>query len=132
MARRVLGLYVGTTLLAVSGALALTDGLGPSRGATRVAVAGPPREGASPPSGWEVTAERVPSNPIRAMAEGRMLPVMVLALLVGRTLVGMARRGSRRRERLEGWNDVLRAMVGRVRRAAPGGGLARIACTLAI
>ncbi len=132
MGGRVFGLYIGTTILAVSLALALAHVFGPGRGAALADASGAPRDVTSPPSGWEVVAELVPSNPIRAMAEGRMLQVIMLALLVGLALVHMGSRGGRLRERLEDWNDLLLAMVGLVMRAAPVGVFALIARTLAM
>ncbi|MCX7818252.1 MAG: dicarboxylate/amino acid:cation symporter [Kiritimatiellae bacterium] len=127
---RVMGLYVGTTAVAVSLALLLAHVVGPGRGASRPAAVTAGQPG-SAPSAWEMLGGLVPPNPVRAMAEGNMLQVIVLALLVGAALVQMGTRSGRLRERLEDWNDLLLAMVGLVMRAAPVGVFALIARVLA-
>lgn len=128
---RVFSLYIGTTVLAISFALGLAYAFGPGRGATPLELSGSLRDVAATPAGWEMVAELVPTNPIRAMADGRMLQVIVFALLIGATLVHMGARGARLRERLEDWNELLLAMVSLVMRAAPYGVFALIARSLA-
>jgi len=132
MGGRVFGFYIGTTVVAVSIALALANIVGPGRGAHLTNASAVPCEVAATPKGWDLIATLVPSNPFRAMVEGQMLQVIVLALLVGSALVQMGERASRLRARLEDWNDLLLGMVGLVMRAAPIGVCALIARTLAV
>jgi DAACS family dicarboxylate/amino acid:cation (Na+ or H+) symporter len=69
----------------------------------------------------------VPSNPIRAMADGDMLAVMVFALFLGMGLALTRTSGARRfEEALQGLYDVVMALLGLVLRVAPVG----VACLL--
>jgi DAACS family dicarboxylate/amino acid:cation (Na+ or H+) symporter len=87
-----------------------------------------PRPAATPEAtGIDFFVALVPSNPVRAMADGDMLAVMVFALLLG---VGLAltRSDAARRfeEALQGLYDVVMRLLDLVLRAAPVG----VACLL--
>jgi Na+/H+-dicarboxylate symporter len=78
-------------------------------------------------TGIDFFVQLVPSNPVRAMADGDMLAVMVFALLLG---IGLAltRTGGARRfeEGLQGLYDIVMRLLDVVIRAAPVG----VACLL--
>jgi Na+/H+-dicarboxylate symporter len=78
---KTLGLYLITTAIAVMIALAIATLLGPGRGFELAGeVAYEPRP--APPLA-EVLIGMFPTNPVRALAEGQMLQIIVFALLLG-------------------------------------------------
>jgi DAACS family dicarboxylate/amino acid:cation (Na+ or H+) symporter len=94
---------------------------------TAQASAAPPPAPAAGTTGVDFLVGLVPNNPIRAMADGDMLAVMVFALLLGVGL-SMTRTEPARRleEMLEGLYDVTMRLLGLVLQAAPLG----VACLL--
>lgn len=97
------------------------DGLDPALRA-RVVATSPPSATAAPATGVDFFVQLVPSNPIRAMADGDTLAVMVFALFLGLGL-SLARTEPARRleEVLEGVYDVVMRLLGLVLAAAPVG-----------
>ena len=91
------------------------------------ASAAPPPAPNQGGSGVDFVVGLVPSNPIKAMADGDMLAVMVFSLLLGLGLA-LTRTESARRfeETLEGIYDVVMRLLGMVLQAAPFG----VACLL--
>jgi Na+/H+-dicarboxylate symporter len=73
--------YVATTAGAVSLALLFAVHIGPGNGVDLVGVAN--YQAAVPPPLTDVLVDIVPSNPVRAMADGNMLQIIVFALLFG-------------------------------------------------
>jgi Na+/H+-dicarboxylate symporter len=93
IAARTLGLYLLTTAIAVSIALAVAIAVGPGLGIEMAGEANfVSRE--APPLG-DVLVNMVPSNPILAMAEGKMLQVIVFALLLGFAITRSGEAGKR-------------------------------------
>jgi Na+/H+-dicarboxylate symporter len=126
---KALGYYLLTTAVAVSLALALASLLGPGKG-----LGLPMGEGlesrTSPPLA-EVLLDLIPRNAFAALAEGSMLQVILLAILLGlaMTLAGEAGR------RMLAWagdaNAVVLRLVGLVLALAPVGVFALVARTFA-
>ncbi len=87
-----------------------------------------PRPAAQPETtGIDFFVQLVPSNPVRAMADGDMLAVMVFALLLGIGLALTRTDAARRFEdALQGLYDVVMRLLDLVLRAAPVG----VACLL--
>lgn len=78
-------------------------------------------------SGIDFVVALVPNNPIKAMADGDMLAVMVFALLLGLGLALTRNEPARRfEEALEGLYEVVMRLLGIVLQAAPIG----VACLL--
>ena len=127
---RLLGLFAATTCIAVTVALLIAAAVGPGRKvvAPRSSVPSVP----APPSLYEQLASLIPANPFDAMAQGRMLQVIVLSCLVGVAMVSLGSRAARLRAGLDDLHDLLLTMVFLVMRAAPVGVLALLARTLAI
>src|SRR5262245_17129444 len=94
---------------------------------TAQASAAPPPAPAAGTTGVDFLVGLVPNNPVRAMADGDMLAVMVFSLLLGVGL-SMTRTEPARRleEMLEGLYDVTMRLLGLVLQAAPVG----VACLL--
>ena len=116
---KTLVLYLFTTASAISLALIaaniINPGLGMSLASDTVFVA---KE--SPPI-KQVFLEIFPSNPVKAMAEGNMLQVIVFAILVGVAISKSGEHGSRLRDRLDDWNEVIMKLVLMLMSVAPIG-----------
>ena len=112
-------LYLFTTAAAISLALIVANiinpGLGMSLASDTVFVA---KE--SPPI-KQVFLEIFPSNPVKAMAEGNMLQVIVFAILVGVAISKSGEHGSRLRDSLDDWNEVIMKLVLMLMSVAPIG-----------
>jgi Na+/H+-dicarboxylate symporter len=91
------------------------------------ASAAPPPAPTAGTTGIDFLVGLVPNNPIKAMADGDMLAVMVFALLLGIGLSLTRTEPARRlEEALEGLYDVVMRLLGIVLQAAPIG----VACLL--
>ena len=116
---KTLVLYLFTTAAAISLALIVANvinpGLGMSLASDTVFVA---KE--SPPI-KQVFLEIFPSNPVKAMAEGNMLQVIVFAILVGVAISKSGEHGSRLRDSLGDWNEVIMKLVLMLMSVAPIG-----------
>ena len=116
---KTLVLYLFTTAAAISLALIaaniINPGLGMSLASDTVFVA---KE--SPPI-KQVFLEIFPSNPVKAMAEGNMLQVIVFAILVGVAISKSGEQGSRLRHSLDDWNEVIMKLVLMLMSVAPIG-----------
>ena len=126
---KALGLYLLTTALAVSIALALAAALDPGAGLNLPATS--EFHGQEAPPLAQVFIDLVPSNPVRAMAQGNMLQIIVFAILFG---VAVTLAGERGRHVLRLFRDldtVILHMVEIVMRLAPYGVFALIARTFA-
>lgn len=91
---KTLGLYMGTTAVAIGLGLVLANVVGPGRGFSDEQIASLQAEGASKvtssvekaeaaPGMWEVVLDMLPANPAAALAQGEMLQVVVTGLLIG-------------------------------------------------
>lgn len=81
IALKTMALYLATTAIAVSSALLFAVFVGPGN---NVELAGEASyQAARPPPLADVLVNIVPDNPVRAMAEGNMLQIIVFALLFG-------------------------------------------------
>ena len=105
----------------------------PGRGCRRSCASGwrarrrPPRRRPRAPPGVDFLVNLVPNNPIKAMADGDMLAVMVFALFLGIGLAVTRTEAARRfEEALQGLYDVVMRLLGMVIRLAPIG----VACLL--
>ncbi|GAB4114525.1 MAG: dicarboxylate/amino acid:cation symporter [Wenzhouxiangellaceae bacterium] len=79
------------------------------------------------PSLTEVIIQLVPKNPISAMAEGNMLPIIVFALLIGIAITMAGSAGERTRRFFDDFNVVIMKLVTIVMHFAPYGVFALIA-----
>ncbi len=79
------------------------------------------------PTGVDFVVALFPANPVKAMADGDMLAVMVFALLLGVGLAATRTDGARHFEAtLQGLYDVVMRLLGLVLRLAPAG----VACLM--
>ena len=93
IAIKTMGLYLATTAIAVSMALLFASLVDPG---AHVEMPGAANFHPMPPPPLaDVLVDMVPSNPVRAMAEGKMLQIIVFALLVGYAIARSGEQGRR-------------------------------------
>lgn len=127
---KALGLYLATTAIAVTIALALAGAVGPG-GGFDAGETQAPFSGKEAPPLTKVLIDLVPTNPVAAMAEGNMLQVIVFALLFGIAVTMSGARGKHVLSLFGDLNTVIMHMVEWIMRLAPYGVFALIARTFA-
>jgi Na+/H+-dicarboxylate symporter len=119
IAFKTLALYLCTTALAISVALLIALLVGPGLGADLVSTSS--FNATSAPPLKQVFVDIFPSNPIRAMAEGKMLQVIVFALLVGYAISLSGDAGKRTTAIFRDFEYVIMKMVAVLMSLAPYG-----------
>ena len=125
IAVKTLLLYLGTTAVAISMALFIAVLVSPGEAVsldTNVMF-----EAKSPPPLMQVLIDIFPSNPFAAMAEGRMLQVIVFALLVGYSISHAGEAGVRIANFFRDMEEVVMRMVSVMMAFAPYGVFALLA-----
>ena len=116
---KTIGLYLLTTAIAVS--MAITVALIVSPGEGSVTPAEVVYEAKEPPSIKDTLINIFPTNPVQAMAEGKMLQIIVFALLLGVAISRAGAAGERVRTAFEATNEVLMALIRMLIQVAPYG-----------
>ncbi len=116
---KTVALYMVTTAIAITLALLVATMVQPGVGINLTSAAEFSAKDA--PSLKEVIINIFPSNPVKAMAEGNMLQVIVFALLVGVALTKTGEAGQRLKAHLEDWNDIVMRLVMMLMAIAPYG-----------
>ena len=120
MGAKTLGLYLLTTAIAISIALTLALVIEPGKDADLAqetsAYAAKETEGLK-----QTIIDIFPTNPVAAMAEGKMLQIIVFALLFGVAITHAGPAGERVRLFFEDLNEVIMALVTMLIRLAPYG-----------
>lgn len=124
---KAVGLYMLTTGIAVSLALLAAILIQPGVGANPVEVV--EREISAQPSFGQVVIDMVPRNPVQAMAEGDMLPIIIFAVLLGLSIAMSGASGERVSRFFSDFNEIIMKLVGFVMLLAPYGVFALI-CVL--
>jgi Na+/H+-dicarboxylate symporter len=126
---KIMGLYLASTCMAVVLSLLVATSISP--GDEFELAGGVAYESRPAPRLADVFINMFPANPIRALADGEMLQIIVFALLIGlaTTLAGEA--GRRIARVFEDLNEVIMRLVLIVIRAAPIGVFALVARTFA-
>lgn len=122
---KAVSLYLFTTGLAVTLALVAAVIVQPGLGASPEILV--EREIAAQPSFFQVLIDMVPRNPVQAMAEGDMLPIIVFAVLIGLSIALAGDSGNRIGQFFNDFNTVVMRLVGFVMLMAPYGVFALIA-----
>ena len=125
MSGKTIGLYLLTTALAVTIALSCALLISPGEGVDKPVESFVP---ATSPGFKQVVLNIFPSNPVAAMAEGKMLQVIVFALLLGVALARSGTPGERVRKFFEDLNQVIMKLVTMLVQLAPYG----VFCLLAV
>ncbi len=119
MAGKTIALYLVTTALAISLALSLALVIEPGEG--NVYQAASADLATSAPSIKEVLVNIFPSNPIRAMADGNMLQVIVFSILFGLAISRSGETGKQVARYFEYFNKVIMEMIVMLMHLAPYG-----------
>ena len=123
MAGKAIGLYLMTTAIAISIALSLALLFEPgNQGGFTVQTASDSAYQAAPaPSLKEVLINIFPDNPVKAMAEGNMLQVIVFAILLGISISRSDQLGAKVLKSFESLNAVIMEMIMMLMQLAPFG-----------
>jgi len=121
---KALALYMFTTGIAVILALLAASLVQPGIGANPGELVS--REITAQPSFAEVIVDMVPRNPIQAMADGAMLPIIVFSVLIGLSIAVAGDPGKRVGRFFSDFNEVVMQLVGFVMLLAPYGVFALI------
>ncbi|MCB1600437.1 MAG: dicarboxylate/amino acid:cation symporter [Lysobacterales bacterium] len=125
---KTIGLYILTTVMAVTMALALAVWIQPGSGLAELAASFEPP--VAPPLA-DVISNMVPRNPVQAMAEMQMLQIIVFAVLLGLAITMAKDAGQRAAGMIEDWNTVVLQLVTIVMKFAPIGVFALLARAVA-
>lgn len=121
---KAISLYLFTTGVAVTLALVSAIIIQPGIGASPEVLI--EREIAAQPSFFQVLVDMVPRNPVAAMADGDMLPIIVFAVLIGLSIALSGESGKRIGHFFSDSNTVVMRLVGFVMLMAPYGVFALI------
>jgi DAACS family dicarboxylate/amino acid:cation (Na+ or H+) symporter len=127
---KTLGLYLATTAIAIVIALTLASLVSPGEGyqfGDEVAN----YKGGQPPPLTDVLINMIPQNPVKALAEGQMLQIIVFAILFGFSITLAGEKGRHVENFFNDLNEVVMKMVFLVIRMAPIGVFALVAKTFA-
>ena len=116
---KTIALYLTTTAIAITLALTVANLINPGLGMALMTDAN--FVGRESPPLKDVIVGIVPTNPIKAMAEGNMLQVIVFAILVGVAIAKSGERGARVRSTLNDWNEVIMRLIMMLMAIAPVG-----------
>jgi len=122
---KAIALYMLTTGIAISLALAAAVIVKPGVGANPESSV--EREISAQPSFTQVLVDMVPRNPVEAMANGDMLPIIVFAVLIGLSIALSGSAGRNVGQFFADFNTVIMRLVGFVMLLAPYGVFALIA-----
>ena len=116
---KTLGLYLMTTAIAITLALIIATTIDPGIGMNlSTSTEFIPKDS---PTLKQVLINIFPTNPLKAMAEGNMLQVIVFAILVGVAINRCGEPGVRIREVLNDWNGVIMRLIMMFMMVAPIG-----------
>ncbi len=116
---KTLALYLLTTAIAITLALTIATTINPGLGIDLVTTA--QYVAKEPPPLKQVLIDIFPTNPLRAMADGNMLQVIVFAILIGVAISRCGEPGARVRASLNDWNEVVMRLVMMLMVVAPAG-----------
>ncbi len=124
--------YISTTAIAITIALALAIIAAPGKGFDLSSAATQDYTATDAPSVAQTIINLVPTNPIKAMAEGQMLPLIFFSLLLGIAIVMSGKSGKRVEQQFNDYNDVMMQLVMILMKVAPIGIYFIIAKTFAL
>lgn len=125
---KTIGMYVLTTIIAVSIGLTLATVLQPGAGADLHNVA--PQAVAAPKGTGELFLGIIPLNPIKALADGDTLAIIFFAIVIGAAVIVAGKDGEPVAKLLASGSEVMLKVVGFVMEVAPFGVFALIAVVM--
>ena len=124
-------LYLLTTAIAISTAILLATLVNPGKGLNLVEGSGPGYEAKKAPPITQVFMDIIPSNPVKAFAEGEMLSIIFYSILVGVALLMLGKVAKNVVEATEVLNEIAMKLVDIVMSVAHIGVFCLIAKTFA-
>lgn len=118
---KTVGLYLLTTGIAISIALLLSLVIGPGEGASSSEITATEFVPSEQESIKDTLVNIFPTNPIRAMAEGNMLQIIVFALLLGVAISRAGEAGTRIGAVFNDLNEILMKLITMLIELAPYG-----------
>ncbi|MBT5008596.1 MAG: cation:dicarboxylase symporter family transporter, partial [Gammaproteobacteria bacterium] len=116
---KTVGLYLLTTALAIVLALSVANVLNPGLGVNLAeATTFAAKES---PALTQVIINIFPSNPVKALADGNMLQIIVFAILLGIAMTRAGEQGQQIRASMARWNEVIMQLVLMLMQVAPMG-----------
>jgi Na+/H+-dicarboxylate symporter len=128
---RIAALYIPSGLLAACLGVALALLIQPGAGVEAPSGLVPPVP-KPPPTGADIVAMFIPGNPVKALAEGEMLGVIVFALLLGIGILGAREVAKPVADVLDGAAHALTKLVTYIMELAPIGAFALMAWAVAL
>ncbi|MGK0475980.1 MAG: Na+/H+-dicarboxylate symporter [Oleispira sp.] len=116
---KAIGLYLLTTAIAISIAIFVAELLQPGMGIEMTTTADFVAPASQPLS--QVFINIFPNNPVKAMAEGNMLQVIVFAILIGLAIGRSGEQGERLSQQFKDWNEIMMTLVTLLMKLAPYG-----------
>lgn len=116
---KTIGLYLLTTAIAISIAIIAAEFLEPGLGIAMTTNAN--FEAPLPQPLSQVFINIFPANPVKAMAEGNMLQVIVFAILIGLAISRSGAHGERLTQQFQDWNEIMMTLVTLLMKLAPYG-----------
>ena len=129
VAGKTIAYYLVTTAFAIIIGLLLGNIFQPGAGMNLV-LEGPAKEAVGAPSLVDTIVNLVPKNPIGAMADGKVLQVIVFALFFGYAMTKAGEKGKAVLKFFEGFAETMYKLTGTVMGFAPYGVFALIATTV--
>jgi Na+/H+-dicarboxylate symporter len=126
---KIMGLYLATTCIAIVLSLLVATSISPGDGFEL--AGGTAYESLPAPRLADVIINIFPVNPVRALADGEMLQIIVFALLIGTAMTLAGEPGRRIARVFEDLNEVIMRLVLIVIHVAPIGVFALVARTFA-
>ncbi len=125
IAVKTLGFYLATTAIAITVALLAAVVISP--GASIELTSDATYQASAPPPLVDVLVDIFPTNPVKAMADGKMLQIIVFALLFGYAISHAGEAGRRVASFFQDLEAVVMKMVGLLMSLAPYGVFALLA-----
>lgn len=119
LSAKAIGLYLLTTAIAISIAIFIAELLQPGMGIEMNTAAEFTAPAAQPLS--QVFINIFPNNPVKAMAEGNMLQVIVFAILIGLAISRSGEHGESLAKQFNDWNEIMMTLVTLLMKLAPYG-----------
>lgn len=126
---KTLGLYLVTTALAITVAILTANVINPGVGLNMTSIQAAEVTIAEKTSLADTLLNIIPTNPIKALADGEMLQVILFALIVGVILAGLSKSAETVGSFFSQFNDVMMQMTVMVMKLAPYGVFCLIAKT---
>jgi Na+/H+-dicarboxylate symporter len=130
---KALGIYLATTGVAVSIAIALTIWIQPGAGFNKV-ISGEVSEYATDKelSIWETLATYIPENPFKMMVEGNMIPLIIFTVMFAICYNLAATKHKRLKDLLEEMDSTFMRVIGFIMKIAPVAVFCMLAKTMAM